>query len=337
MSVVKASGLLGLFSRGQTEPVAVLIHGADRSAVYDLCKELITHVTGSTADSLGLVRLTEQQLATSKERLFGEFASVSMFGGRQAVWISGASDSVASALDGVLASETPGNLIVIDAENLAKTSRLRKLCEASPRCASLALYEESPQELRRRLLGLIKAEGFSIADDAMEKFMELVSVERAVGESEARKLLIYCHGKTKIELDDVNAICGDTSEASADDLVDAVFGGNLLETDRFGANLAEGRGVLSVALQHVAKLQAMAALVSPATSIDSVVNSPRFGIFFKRRPAVAAQLGVWSIEALLGAEEKICSAILQTRQFPDLGEAISSRTLLALSRSAHLR
>ena len=71
-------------------------------------------------------------------------------------------------------------------------------------------------------------------------------------------------GKTRIELDDVKAICGDTSEASVDDLVDAVFGGNLLETDRFGATLAERAGsALSVALQHVAKLQAMAAQVSP--------------------------------------------------------------------------
>jgi DNA polymerase III subunit delta len=337
MSVVKASELAGLFSTSKAMPIAVLVHGADRSAVYDLCKQVVKKVTGSADDALSIIRLTEQQVTGVKERLYEEFASVSMFGDKQVVWISDAGDAVVKSLEPILASETPGNLIVLDAESLAKTSKLRKLCEANSRCASVALYEESPQELRARVQRQIKTAGLEISEDAMQKFMEFISFERAVGESEAQKLILYCHGQTTIEAEDVNAICGDTSEASSDELVDAVFGGNLLETDRFTASLSGGRSSLSLALQHVTKLQAMSVQVSQGLSVDSVVNSPRFGIFFKRRSAIASQLKIWDTEALLNAEEKICAAVLQTRQYPDLDEAIISRTLLALSRSARLR
>ena len=337
MSVVKAVDLVGLISNSKTSPVAVLVHGADRSAVYELCKQVVRKVTGSADDAMSIVRLTEQQIIASRERLYEEFASVSMFGDKQVVWVSDAGDSVVKVLEPILGGDTRGNLIIIDSESLAKTSKLRKLCEASPQCASVALYEESAQELRTRLQRQIKAAGLSISEDAMHKLLEFISFERAVGESETQKLIIYCHSQAEIGLEDVEAICGDTSEASNDDLVDAVFGGNLGDTDRFGASLSGGRSSLSLALQHVVKLQAMATQMVQGVSIDGVVNAPRFGIFFKRRSAISAQLKIWDIDSLLSAEEKICNAVLQTRQHPDLDEAIVSRTLLALSRSARLR
>jgi DNA polymerase III subunit delta len=337
MSVVKASEIAGLFAGGRPPPAAVLIHGADRSAVYDLSREVVRGATGVADAALGSIRLTEQLLTSSRERLYEEFASVSLFGDRQVVWVSDAGDALVKLLEPILEDGAAGNLILIDAESLAKTSKLRRLCDASPRCASVALYEESPRELRGRLQRQIRAADLEVTDDALHRLMELVSFERAVGESETEKLIIYCHGKGKVEVEDVDAICGDTSEASGDDLVDAVFGGNLLETDRFSSSMSGSRGGLSLVLQHVTRLQAMALQVDQGQSVDTVVNSPRFGIFFKRRSAVSSQLKLWNIETLLGAEERICSAVLQTRQHPDLDDTIVNRTLLALSRSARLR
>jgi DNA polymerase III subunit delta len=337
MSVVKASELTGLFAHGKPPPVAVLIHGADRSAVHDLGKQVVRKATGLADEALASVRLTEQQVTGSRERLHEEFASVSLFGDKQVVWVSDAGDAVTKILEPILESDISGNLILIDAENLPKTSRLRKLCEGNSRCASVALYEESPQELRGRLQRQIRTAGLDITDEAMQRLMELVSFERAVGESETQKLILYCHGSALIEVEDVDAICGDTSEASSDDLVDAVFGGNLAETDRFSSSVAGNRNGLSLVLQHVTRLQAMALQATQGQSIDTVVNSPRFGIFFKRRSAVSSQLKLWSVESLMAAETRICNAILQTRQYPDLEDAIVNRTLLAISRSARLR
>ena len=131
------------------------------------------------------------------------------------------------------------------------------------------------------------------------------------------------------------------SDVSADDLVDAIFEGRLEDADRYaatyGASLGSGRGSLSLVLQHIARLEGMAAQVSLGSSIDGVVSAPRYGIFFKRRASVAHQLRIWDTESLLGAGEKVCGAILQTRQYADLGEAIESRAILALSRVARAR
>ena len=341
MAVVKATELPGQLSNPRKAPRAILIHGADRSAVYELCQRVVKKIIDVGDETLNVSRLTEAQVTGSPGRLFEEFSSIPMFGGDRVIWVSAAGDNLTKSLDPILASDAAGNLILIDSEALSKSSRLRKLFETHPNAASVALYEESPQELRLRLERLIKSSGLAIDEEAMLRLVEFMSFERAVAESETFKLITYCQGQTEISVEDVQAICGDTSDASMDDLVDAVFEGKLSDVDRYvmsvGASASAGRGTLSAVLQHIVKLQGMASQITQGSTIDSVVHAPRFGIFFKRRASVSMQLRTWDIDALLNAEEKICDAILQTRQHPDLDEALVSRALLALGRSARLR
>lgn len=341
MAVVKATELIGQLSNPKKAPRAILIHGADRSAVYEICQRVVKKIIDSGDETLNLSRLTEAQVTISPGRLFEEFSSISMFGGNRVIWVSAAGENLAKSVEPILASDTAGNLILLDAEALSKSSRLRKLFEAHPHAASVALYEESPQELRLRLERLIKSSGLEIDEEAMLRLLEFISFERAVAESETQKLITYCQGQAAISIEDVQSICGDTSDASMDDLVDAVFEGKLSDVDRYvmsvGASASAGRGTLSAVLQHIVKLQGMASQIGQGSTIDSVVHAPRFGIFFKRRASISMQLRTWDIDALLNAEKNICAAILQTRQHPDLDEPLVSRALLALGHSARLR
>jgi DNA polymerase III subunit delta len=328
MAVAKPHELNGLLSGRRELPACILIHGSDRGAVFDLCQSVIAKVTGGKSE-LDVVRLTEAQ----RDRLYTEFSSISMFGGKQVVWLAASGDNSAKTLEPILESETQGNLILIDSDSLTKASKLRKLCEASPRAVSIAIYEESVHELRRRLGQRIKEAGFAITEEAMELLMELVSHERSVGNSEVEKLTLYAHGKTSIDVDDVRAACGDSYDASTDDLLDSVFEGNMADADRFASILdMSGQGnILGSALGHVSRLQAMAGQMAKGQSPDQIVRLPANGIFFRRQTAVSHQLRLWSMELLLEAEDKIASGILQTRRQRELESAITSRTLLAVS------
>ncbi len=341
MAIAKAAEILSLLSGGKSPPMAILVHGNDRGAVLALCNQVVGKYLGNSYDALDISRLAEQQITSNRERLYEEFASISMFGGKRVAWLSDAGESSAKIIEPIVVTGAIGNLILVDAEALAKTSKLRKLFEANQRCVSVALYEESAQEIRSRLDRQFTVAGFAITEEAMMKLLECISFERAVADSEVQKLMTYCFDQKQIDIDDVIAVCGDSSDVSTDDLVDAIFEGNLADSDRFvttfGLSPAAGRGVLSVVLQQAVRLQAMALQVGQGQSIDSVVGSPRFGVFFKRRPTISRQLRLWDLPALIDAENKICAAILQTRQHAALADAIESRTLIALSRYARMR
>ncbi len=336
MAVAKQGELLHLLSGKREAPQCILIHGADNGAVIDLCQAVARKVTGG-ADALSVTRLTEAQVLSSPDRLYSEFAARSMFGDRLVVWISASGDSLAKALEPILSSREAGNLILIDSENLSKTSKLRKLCEADKRSLACALYEESLHELRQRLERQIRAGGHAISDEAMERLMQLVSRERIVGESEVAKLLTFAHGSKQITVDDVVAVCGDTHDSGVDELLDAVFEGQMAAADRHLVTLqaqGSGKAVLPMAMQHVAKLQALSLQMRQGQSVGETVSSKRNGIFFKRQPSISRQLQLWSLESLLDADARLADATLATRQMPALEDSLVSRSLLALGWQA---
>src|SRR6185503_15306490 len=120
MAVVKATELIALLSNSRKAPSAILIHGADRSAVYELCQRVVKKITDSGDETLNVSRLTEAQVVSSPGRLYEEFSSISMFGGNRLVWVSGAGDALTKSLEPILSSEIAGNLILLDAEALPK-------------------------------------------------------------------------------------------------------------------------------------------------------------------------------------------------------------------------
>jgi DNA polymerase III subunit delta len=328
MAVAKAHEAMGFVSGRRKRPACILIHGADRGGVFDLCRQLAEKVTDGS-NELDVIRLQDAQ----KDRLYTEVFSLSMFGGTQVVWLSASGDSVAAILEPVLASQESGSLIIIDSDALTKSSKLRKLCEADPRAVSIAIYEESAAELRGRLSARIKDAGANIADEALDRLVDVVARERAAANGEVDKLVLYARGQNLIGVEDVEAVCGDGHEASLDDMMDAVFDGSMVDVDRFGAMIeqAGSRNALSVALAAVGKLQSMAVQVAHGQSPDGVAKALANAVFFKRQARVSKQLRLWSLRGLLEAEEKIGAAILQTRQNRKLESAITSRTLLAVS------
>jgi DNA polymerase III subunit delta len=327
MATARAHEALGLVSGRRERLACILVHASDRGGAVDLCRELAIKITGGGGD-MNVIRLRE----ADKDRLYAEVFSISMFGGEQVVWLSAAGDGVAPVLEQILTSTERGNLILIDSDALPKSSKLRKLCEASPRAVTVPLYEETTVELRIRLSARLSSAGLSIADDAMEHLLQVVARERAAGTAEIEKLITYAHGKSSVMLEDVIAICGDSYEASADDILDAVFEGSMADADRFSTifEQASSRSALAAALAYAAKLETLAAQVEQGQSPDAVARSPANGIFFKRQQRVARQLRLWTLPALLEAEQKIGAAILQARQERDLEAAITSRTLLAV-------
>lgn len=324
-----------------SRPVLALVHGDDRSAVRDLCRKAVAAILVQDPDQLGLSRLTEAQVTNAPDLLHNEFASLSMFGGESMIWIGGCGDAMVKVIEPILSGEMRGNFILLDAEYLQTTSKLRRLVEASAKSVGVALYEESSSELRSRLTRQITDAGLTLTPEASEKLMESISFARGVADHETQKLITYCHGQSQIEVDDVIAICGDTSETSGDELSDAVFEGRLQDADRcvqsYGASHASGRSCLSVLLQHVVRLQSLAVQIGPGNSPENIVGQRQSGVFFKRRQSFGRQLRIWDAASLLDAEARICAAILQTRQYAEVSAAIENRAALALARLALLR
>jgi DNA polymerase-3 subunit delta len=158
---------------------------------------------------------------------------------------------------------------------------------------------------------------------------------------ELAKLALYCHGRTHVTLADIEAVCGDVAELSADDLLNAAFDGSIAEADDAFTRLRDsglsGSGLLAMAASHAARLTRLRVDVERnGRTPEMAVRQARPPVFFKQQPAVQRQVALWDGASLLAASDLLGRATRDTRTtaLSALNDQITHRAFLSLARLA---
>ena len=338
MTALSGAAVDRFLQKPDSSILAALIYGPDAGGVRERASAVVRSVAGSLDDAFAVVRLSDDVLSADPGRLADEQASLSLMGGRRVIWVTDAGAAFLKAVTSILANPRAGNLIIAEAGGLQKKAPLRTLFEASDEAVAIACYADGAREIDMLITTEMRAAGLSIDDDAREHLCTLLGADRALSRQEVMKLATYAQGKGRVTLADVEAVCGDAAEHSLDDLVDAVFGGDLESADLVFQTLLDSGAasdrMIAVAGQHAARLANMRMQVDTGRRTEDVVRGARPQIFFKRQAGMIRQLGAWDLEGLGAAGSALGSATLQMRGEPDLAEAIAHRCLLALARRA---
>ncbi len=117
--------------------------------------------------------------------------------------------------------QLPQETILIFVENeVDKRGKLFKAVKSAGRVAELGRQDE--RTLTAWVLGTIKKEKKNITSDALKRFLEMAGDDMENIEHELEKLLSFVHGKSAIELGDVEEICTETTESRIFDMIHAV-------------------------------------------------------------------------------------------------------------------
>mgnify|MGYP003515335369 CR=1 FL=1 len=190
MTAIRPQGLEGFLRKPDPAVGILLIYGDEPAAIRDLAARAVKQVAGSLDDPFTVVRLDDGALAADPARLADEMQSISMFGGRRAIWVREAGEAFLRAAEPVLDGRASGNLIVAEAGALAKSSALRNALEQSPRALILPVYEASIDARylpTRGFIGLMNAIGLEPAGDAFRYHaadVDLVPPDRLGGSGE---------------------------------------------------------------------------------------------------------------------------------------------------------
>jgi len=305
----------------------IVIHGNDEAAVSLLGRQAAKAVGGD-------VRRVDITAAKATPGTFmDDFLSLSLLGGRQVLLVDGADEYCLKFLEPALSYGELANLVIVLASSLGKSSKLRVAAESGTLFSSLAVYEEDEAKLAQRIRKFLEGQGLRWGTDAEEAFFAATGVDRAMAMQEIEKLALYMWGRAEVSEADVQAICGNSAEFNSDELIDAALAGNLEETDRIVSQLgAEVRNLLPLIQLQLNTLQNLRAEMERGTSAESAIASAKPPIFFKRKPALLAQLRKLSMNDVLEIQEAFSAAVFQSRKMADLADATISRTFLSIAR-----
>lgn len=338
MTAIKAAALDGFLRRPDPAVVVLLIYGEEPGAVRAMAARAVQRIAGSTDDPFSVMQINDSDLGADPTRLLDEVQSFSMLGGRRAIWVKGAGENFLKAVTPVLAGSGEGNLVIAEAGILAKSSPLRQTFEKHPRAMIVPLYEADSRDIAALISETLSRHGLSITPEARHRFTEIAGHARGLVQQELEKLALYSMGQPAVTLADVEAVCGSGNGLEADDLIDAVFAGDMGEADRlFGFLLAAGNDagrLVSAALAHVTRLIDVRVAADKGSAVEMVLKTIRPPVFFKRQNILKKQLAVWSLAALMQAASTLAAAVMQVRLSPAIGDSIASRALLGIARNA---
>lgn len=339
MVALKPSEVESFVRRPSERVPLVLVHGPDDGLVAERAGAIVKAAAGRADDPFSLVRLDGGDVAADPARLIDEATTVSLFGARRVVWVRDCGTrNILPAVQPLLDRPDTGSLVVLEAGDLKKGTGLRKKVEDHPTAVAIACWADTAQDIARLVDQELKEAKLAIDPDAREALEAHLGADRLASRGELRKLCLYAHGQPRITLADVAAIVGDASAFAMDELIDAVAGGDAVAADATLRKL-EAAGIHpSVAgtmlIRHFQLLERARADIGPGRSAAEVVERLQPPIFFRRRPVIARQLGLWPADRLARALDHLDAMMRDTRQKPHLAEAIVSEATLKLARAA---
>ena len=315
-----------------------LVYGPDAGLVQERAEKLLKSVVPDLTDAFNVADLSEAGLLTDPARLADEAAAISMMGGRRVVRVRGAGNDLADLLESFLDDSKGDALVVIEAGDLAKTSALRKLFDSHKTAIAVQCYPDSVRDLGDVLRDALRAEGLSIAPDALEDAVSRLGSDRGVTRREIEKLVLYMHGGKQVTLEDVRAVMGDEAEARSESACDAAGSGDLpkldRELERLWASDTQPAQVLRSAMGHFQKLLAARENAARGQSLDDAMRRLRPPVHFSRTTSFKNQAQRWSSDKLGEALDMLLEAEVLTRTTAVPAEAVTGRALMNIAAMA---
>lgn len=339
VTAARVDSLLG--RPGQETPV-LLIYGADSGLVRERADRAVSAVIGDADDPFLSITLPASDLAKDPARLADEMASQSLIGGRRAIRVRAAGDSLTAALKPIV--ENPGadaNLLVLEAGELTPRSSLRKLCEGAKTAAAIACYPPDQEAVAGLIRTLLSDAGVRLSRDAEAYLAASLAADRSLVRREAEKLIAFAGESGSIDLEAAEACTGDSAERSLDDLVLAAGDGDAATVDGAVQRLfSEGMSpiaILRAAQRHFGRLHLANCRVAAGDRPDAVMASLRPPVFFKAKPRFRRQLDGWRRDRLQNALDRLIEAEADCKRTGMPADTICARTLLQVASLARRR
>jgi DNA polymerase-3 subunit delta len=307
---------------GATYRVAV-IYGPDLGLVRERGQQLCQSFLAEPLDSFNSIELSEKQLQDDGALFVDEMAALSFTGGKRVVRVRDAGEPTGKAVQAFLDAPVGESLAVIEARDLSPRSKLRKLAESHKQAVAIPCYAVEGANLGRVVRDMLTAAGKAAEPDALHTLTAFLGADRALIRAEVDKLVSYLGDEPRLQVAHVLACIGDTSEQNIEDLVYAVFGGDLPGARRhFDKVRAEGGNtvqILRTMTRHAQKLMVVQYQLAAKEPLDQVLKNLRPPIFFKKQTAFKQQVAVWPLADLTKAMAALLDAEIscKTTAYPD--------------------
>lgn len=333
MTILKDSGFERALPTAVKDAHVWLIHGTDDGLISERAQAIAKAFHALSPEAGDTLRIDDKELADDPDRLTVELRTRPMFGGPNVVRLRAGARLTPNLIEPMLEPNALLGLLVVEAGNLKKDSKVRKLVEGAANAVAIACYPDDNRSLDAMIDTVFTASRISADRDTRVYLVDRLGADRGLSRAEVDKLALYLGDGATATIEDVDAIVGDAVEQAMDRVVYAAFNGKptdaISEWDRALAAGQAPQGIIIALLRHATMLHRLHIAATSGKTLEQAVRSARPPVHFKRQSEVMAQLRRWplsDVEAVVLRIQQVTRMVRRhgTLETPGIGAVILS-------------
>ena len=280
----------------------ILFYGKNEGLKNDSIKNLLK-------DKNEILYYDEKNILDNPNKFIEATLSKSLFENEKIIIIKRATDKIKNIIDEISFKDIEDLIILINADNLEKKSKLRSLFEKNKKFVSVAFYPDNDQTLSKIAHNFFTKNKILISASNINLIVSRCSGDRHNLVNEIEKIESFCKNNKKVTIEDIHKLTNLIENHSVSELIDNCLVKNkkkiihILNENNFSND--DCILILRTFLNKLKKILSLALEYKINKNIDDVISKAKPPIFWKDKEMTKQQIYKWSPENIKNSIFKV--------------------------------
>ncbi len=280
----------------------ILFYGKNEGLKNDNIKNLLK-------DKNEILYYDEKDILDNPNKFIEATLSKSLFENEKIIIIKRATDKIKNIIDQISFKDIEDLIILINADNLEKKSKLRSLFEKNKKFVSVAFYPDNDQTLSKIAHNFFTKNKILISASNINLIVSKCSGDRHNLVNEIKKIESFCKNNKKVTIEDIHKLTNLIENHSVSELIDNCLIKNkkkiihILNENNFSND--DCILILRTFLNKLKKILSLALKYKINKNIDDVISKAKPPIFWKDKEITKQQIYKWSPENIKNSIFKV--------------------------------
>ncbi len=270
----------------------------------------------------------ESEIIKNEENFFNNILSKSFFENEKLIIVNRVSDKIKEIAEELIEKQVEGLIVILNAKNLEKKSKIRSLFEKNKKTICVPFYEDNNQTLSSIISSFFRERKNPISQQSMNLIVERCRGDRQNLRNELEKIENFMRGKGKLNLENLLKLTNLAENYNVSELVDHCLAKNKKRTANIlnenNYTLEDCIIIIRTFLIKAKRLAKLCKEFQETKNFDKAITNFKPPIFWKEKEIVKKQIQSWSYK---DAED----LIFQTNEIELLVKKNSANSINILS------
>ena len=269
----------------------VLFYGKNEGFKDEATKNLIKKIYET-------VKYEEKEILDNVDNFIESLLSKSLFEDKKIIIIRRATDKIIKIIDEINSKNVDNVIIIFNADNLEKKSKLRSFFEKDKKSICVAFYPDTNQTLSRFTYNYLKGKNILISSENINLIVDRSNGDRGVLLNELNKIEYFSKNGKKITKENIAKLTNLIENHSVSELIDNCLAKNkkriidILNENNF--NNDDCVLIIRTFLNKSKKILKLSIEFEANKNIDLTISSAKPPIFWKDKEITKQQIYKWT-------------------------------------------